>query len=215
MGKQALGCYNTGVKDCCHGEVCDFGDLRAKQKRVLSIILTLNAVMFVVEAVGGLAANSSALLADSLDMLSDATVYALSLWALHKGAETRARATFFKGVLMGMCGLAVLGKATYAAYAGVMPEPEPMSVIALMAFASNLTCVLLLRAHKGDDVNLKSAWLCSRDDMLSNLGVFAAAGLVYWTGSGWPDVLAAWLIGGVVMSSTYIVLKDSMRHMAR
>src|SRR5438046_5503643 len=145
--------------------------------------------MFVAEGVAGLLAHSTALLADSADMLGDTIVYGFSLYAVGRGARWQGRAALLKGGIMAFFGLGVLGEAGMKLAQGVVPTAPLMGGMGLLALAVN-TCVLgFLWRHRGDDVNMRSAWLCSRNDVIANASVLLAAGGVALTGSAWPDIL--------------------------
>ena len=205
--------YARGVRDCCEAKAGELAALHGRQARVLMIVLAINATMFVVEAVGGLVARSTALLADSLDMLGDASVYALTLWVLHRGARWRARAALVKGVIMAAFGVGVLAQAAVQLAGGAVPVATTMSAIGAIALAANVACLLLLYRHRADDLNLRSTWLCSRNDIIANLGVLAAAGLVILLGTGWPDIVAGVLIALLFLRSAASVIADAVREL--
>jgi Co/Zn/Cd efflux system component len=203
------------VKDCCENKAGELAELRARQGRVLVTVLAINAVMFVIEAAGGVFARSTALLADSLDMFGDASVYALSLWVLHRGAVWRARAALVKGAVMGLFGAGVLVEAALELGSGLSPQAHTMSAIGLLALAANVACLVLLYRHRTDDLNLRSTWLCSRNDIIANLGVLLAALAVAILGSGWPDVLIGGLIAALFLRSAASVVRDAAAELRR
>jgi Co/Zn/Cd efflux system component len=203
------------VKDCCESKAGELAELRVRQGRVLVTVLAINAVMFVVEAAGGVVARSTALLADSLDMFGDASVYALSLWVLHRGPVWRARAALVKGAFMGLFGAAVLVEAALKLPGGITPEAHTMSAIGLIALGANLVCLVLLYRHRTDDLNLRSTWLCSRNDIIANAGVILAAIAVGIIGSGWPDVLVGALIAALFLRSAGTVLREAVSELRR
>jgi hypothetical protein len=151
---------------CCEDKRCEIVALRAKHRRVLWIVLLINAVMFVVEGGAGLLARSTSLLADALDMLGDALVYGFSLFVLARSAHWQAGAALMKGGFMLAFGLGVLGEAVYKAFYPVMPGVEMMGLISGVALAANLVCFFLLYRYRSDNLNLRSTWLCSRNDLL-------------------------------------------------
>ena len=202
------------MDSCCAAKEDDLRPLRKRQRGVLIAVLVINAAMFVVELVGGLAAGSSALLADSLDMLGDASVYGLTLFVLERGARWRSGAALLKGGVMAAFAVGVLVTAVVHAIAGGTPRAEGMGLIALLALVANASCLVLLTRHRADDLNMRSTWLCSRNDILANLGVLAAAGGVALTGSGWPDVAIGVAIAGVVARSAWSVIAAAMRDLA-
>lgn len=188
------------MSDCCESKCKDIAALRHRQGNVLKLVFLINAFMFGLEAWFGWLAQSTSLLADSLDMFGDATVYALTLWALHRSDAWRAGAALLKGTLMGIFGLSVLGQMAYRWYIGGLPVAETMGIMGSAALLANLTCLFLLTRHRSDDLNMASTWLCSRNDIIANVGVLAAAWLVTWTQSFWPDTLVG--LGIVLLSLT-------------
>ena len=178
------------MNDCCnHGSELDI--LRQRQSGTLKVVLTINAVMFFVIVVAGLYAGSAALLSDSLDNLGDALTYALSLYAVSLGTRMKARVAFFKGLLILLAALVVVGQIGYKLVNPTVPLFELMGVFSLLGLAANGVCLGLLWRHRAEDINMSSVWECSRNDIASNLSVFIAAGGVWATGSGWPDLLVA------------------------
>lgn len=203
------------MKHCCDDKAAELGELRGRQARVLGIVLAINAAMFAVEAVGGLVAGSTALLADSLDMLGDASVYALTLWVLHRGARWRARAAMIKGIVMGAFGVGVLAQAALQLAGGAVPAVHTMGAIGALALAANIACLLFLYRHRSDDINLRSTWLCSRNDIIANVAVLGAAGMVAALDSGWPDILVGALIAALFLLSAAGIVSDARRELER
>lgn len=197
------------MDSCCESKAGELAQLRAKQGRVLYIVLAINAVMFLFEFVAGWMARSTALLGDSLDMFGDASVYALTIYALHRSARTRAGAALFKGAFMLLFGLVVIGDAVYKSVLGVVPEAEWMGVVGLIALAANTVCFMLLYSHRSDDLNMRSTWLCSRNDLIANTSVIAAAVLVGLTGTLWPDVVVGLAIAALFLHSAWQVLTEA------
>ncbi len=150
--------------------------MRERHGRVLWIVLAINALMFLVEGWAGLLAHSTSLLADALDMLGDALVYGFSLFVLARSARWHAGAALAKGGFMLAFGLGVLGEGLYKVFHPVMPGVGTMGVVGGIALAANLVCFLLLYRHRGDNLNMSSTWLCSRNDLIANVGVLLAAG---------------------------------------
>ncbi|TBW55712.1 cation transporter [Marinobacter halodurans] len=199
------------MDSCCENKAEELAELRGKQGRVLYIVLAINTVMFLFEFFGGLLAGSTALLADSLDMFGDATVYALTLYALHRSARSRAGAALVKGLFMLLFGVMVVVEAIQKSILGIVPHAEWMGGIALVALAANTVCFLLLNAHRRDDLNMRSTWLCSRNDLFANTSVIGAAILVGYTGSLWPDVIVGLAIAGLFLHSAWQVLSEAWR----
>lgn len=201
-------------KSCCEAKSAELAKLREKQGTVLKWVLGINALMFVVEFTFGWLSRSSALMADSLDMFGDAAVYGFSLFALNRGAIWRARAGLSKGVVMAIFGFVVLGQATYRFLTASVPVAETMGVIGAVALAANAICLVLLYSHRADDINMRSTWLCSRNDIVSNVGVIVASVLVGLLNSGWPDLIVGVAIACLFLKSAYKVIneaKDELR----
>ncbi|MDZ7869569.1 MAG: cation transporter [Rheinheimera sp.] len=185
--------------------------LKTEQARVLYIVLAINAVMFFVEFISGWLASSTALLGDSLDMFGDASVYALTLFVLHRSERARAGAAYAKGLLMLLFGLVVIADATYKAAVGVLPDADWMGGVAMIALLANTVCFLLLRRHRNDDLNMRSTWICSRNDLIANSSVIGAAVVVAVTGSFWPDVIVGVVIAILFIYSAWQVLGEARR----
>jgi cation diffusion facilitator family transporter len=194
---------------CCETKAEEISVLRAKHKNVLTIVLAINAVLFVVEAAAGLLANSTALLADSLDMLGDSLVYGFSLYVLWRSAAWKAKAALLKGAIMAVFGIGVLFKAAHKMVAGIVPVAETMGVIGILVLLGNGVCFLLLFRHRVDDLNMRSTWLCSRNDIIANLSVLAAAIGVKFLDSSWPDIVVGGAIAALFIKSAFTVLRDS------
>lgn len=195
---------------CCETKADELVLLQRRQRRVLKIVLALNASMFLTEFTAGLIAHSTALLADSLDMLGDAFVYGLSLYALQRSDRWRSGAALTKGVIMAAFGLGVIGEAVMKVATGVTPEASMMGIFGLLALAANTTCLLLLLRHRTDDLNMRSTWLCSRNDVIANGAVLLAAAGVAVTGTLWPDILIGLLIAGLFLHSAWGVIQASL-----
>jgi cation diffusion facilitator family transporter len=199
------------MSSCCENKSCEVSSLRESHKRVLWAVLTINASMFFIEGLGGWYAGSTSLMADALDMLGDSLVYAFSLFVLAKSDRWQAGAASVKGTFMLAFGLAVLGDATYKFIHPSMPAVETMGAIGALAFIANLVCFYLLYSHRSDNLNMRSTWLCSRNDLIANLGVLMAAGSSYLLGTGWPDIIVGVIIAGLFLSSAYTVLRESLK----
>jgi cation diffusion facilitator family transporter len=198
------------MEHCCTGKTEALALLRVRQRRVLQLVLAVNAVMFTAEFVAGLVANSTALLADSLDMLGDALVYGLSLYSLHRSEGWRASAAFVKGVIMALFGAGVLVKAVLNMLSGVVPQEGLMGMFGMLALGANVGCLLVLLRHQDDDLNMRSAWLCSRNDVIANAGVLLAAAGVFITGTAWPDLLIGLAIASLFLHSAHDVVRTSV-----
>lgn len=202
------------MDECCESKASELAALRGRQGRVLWTVLGVNAVMFGVEFGAGLLVGSTALLADSLDMLGDAFVYGFSLFVLHRGATWRARAALSKGLVMAAFGVGVLVEAAFRLRAGVPPIAPAMAAVGFVALAANTFCFVLLWRHRADDINLRSTWLCSRNDLFANGAVLVAAAAVAWTGSLWPDLVVGVGIAVLFLRTAASVLRESFAELA-
>jgi Co/Zn/Cd efflux system component len=186
---------------CCDSACATTKALNDKRwRRALWIALAVNAGMFGVEMVAGAAADSRALMADALDFFGDAANYAISLAVAGMALTVRSKAALFKGVTLLTLGLWVLGSTGYAAYAGTLPHAETMGAIGLTALVANVAVALLLYAFRTGDANMRSVWICSRNDAIGNVAVVAAAAGVFGTGTAWPDLIVAAVLAGLGIS---------------
>jgi cation diffusion facilitator family transporter len=197
------------MDDCCETKAEEISVLRGKHKNVLIIVLVINAILFVVEAAAGLLANSTALLADSLDMLGDSLVYGFSLYVLRRSAAWKAKAALLKGAIMAVFGIGVLFEAVHKVVAGIVPVAETMGIIGTLVLLGNGVCFLLLFRHRSDDLNMRSTWLCSRNDIIANLSVLAAAIGVKFLDSSWPDIVVGGAIAALFLKSAFTVIRES------
>lgn len=199
------------------GDCCEKDDaievLREKQSLTLKIVLVINAVMFAAGIGAGIYAGSSALLSDSLDNLGDALTYGLSLYAVYQSAQAKARVAIFKGGLILLAALVVLGQVIYKLAVPAVPIFEVMGIVSLFSLAANSVCLFLLTRHREDDVNMSSIWECSRNDIASNISVFLAAGAVWFTQSGWPDIVIALCLVGLFLRSAIRVFTNASREL--
>ncbi len=190
-----------------------FDGTSSAYRQVLWLVIAINATMFLVEMAGGLAADSMALQADALDFLGDSATYALSLYVIGSSLRVRASAALFKGLSLGVLGLWVLGATVYRVFVLGSPEPLVMGGIGLLAFAANAVSALLLIRFRDGDSNVRSVWLCSRNDAIGNLAVILAAGLVGATQSPWPDLAVAGIMASLFLSSAFGILRQAMNEM--
>jgi len=181
----------------------------AAYRRVLWIVLVINAVMFVVEIGAGLAAGSASLQADALDFLGDAGNYIISLAVLSMALRYRAMAALAKGLTMGAFGLWVVGTVVWHAAMGTVPEPITMGIVGVAALIANAACAVLLYAYRDGDANMQSVWICSRNDVLGNLAVLLAALGVFGTGTGWPDLVVAAIMASLALQGATIVVRQA------
>ena len=194
---------------CCDDN-CAIDALRERQRGTLHIVLGVNAVMFLVIVVAALYGNSTALLADSLDNLGDALTYGLSLYAVSRGTAMKAKVALFKGGLIFIAACVVVAQITSKAFVPSVPDFEIMGVFSILGLAANSLCLYLLWRHRHEDVNMSSVWECSRNDIVSNLSVFLAAGAVWFTGSGWPDIVVALGLVWLLLRSSIRVISSAM-----
>lgn len=179
-------------------------------RRILWIALAVNAAMFVVELVGGWHAGSVSLLADAIDFLGDAANYGLSLAALGMAVVWRSRTALFKGLTMGAYGVAILGKAAWTMMQGTVPEAATMGTIGVLALLANGGVALLLYTYRQGDANMRSVWLCTRNDAIGNIAVMLAAAGVFGTGAGWPDLAVAAVMGLLAVSASRSVTRHAL-----
>lgn len=204
------------MSGCCSG-ACPSGKttVSPRFRKALWIALVINTAMFVIEIAGGLKSGSVSLLADAVDFAGDAANYGLSLAVLSLGLLWRARAALVKGLTMGAYGLFVLGRTAWAAVSGVPPEPFTMGAIALLALAANVSVAAMLYAFRDGDANMRSVWLCSRNDAIVNAGTALAAMGVLGTGSVWPDLLMAGIIASLALSASVSVVRQARSEIAQ
>lgn len=179
------------------------------ERRILIIVLVINAGMFFAEFSAGLLSHSTALLADSLDMLADALIYAIGLYALGRPQYWRNRAALTNGIFQMLLGLGVVIEVIIKLFTHALPHPETMGIFAVIALIANTVSFVLLTRFRHGDINLRATWICSRNDMLANVGVLVAAGMVSYTHSGWPDILMGLIIAAVVMHSAMKIITEA------
>lgn len=200
---------------CCEAKEQELRILRGEHKKILTIVLVINAVLFMVEAAAGWLAHSTALLADSLDMFGDSLVYGFSLYVLWRSAEWKVRAAVLKGSVMALFGAGVLIEVVYKIIAGVVPVAETMGIVGLLVLLGNGLCFLLLFRHRSDDLNMRSTWLCSRNDIIANLSVLVAAVGVKILDSAWPDIVVGGAIAALFLKTAFAVLQESFAELRK
>jgi Co/Zn/Cd efflux system component len=207
------------VSASCCSNATDRPDLpnqrgeRQSQRRILWIALAINAAMFLLEVVAGAHARSSSLQADALDFLADAANYAISLFVVAASLRRRAAAALVKAVSMGLFGLWVLGHTAYQAVTGVVPRAEVMGVVGALALLANVGVLALLVSFRRGDSNMRSVWICSRNDVLGNAAVLLAASGVFATSSGWPDVVVALGMAALALWGAAQVVSQALREL--
>ena len=198
--------------DCCGASV-KFEGLSADYKRRLWLVIAINAAMFFVEMSAGALAGSQALQADALDFAADAATYGVSLAVIGTTIRTRALAATAKAASLTIMGLWVLGSTAYQVLVIGVPRAEIMGAIGVLALAANLASVLVLMRYKDGDANVRSVWLCSRNDAIGNVAVMLAALAVWGTGSKWPDLAVAAMMAGLFLYSSARILQQSFAEM--
>lgn len=204
------------MSDACHDHSCGcsgnprFDGIDPRYKRVLWLVIAINGLMFFVEMAAGQLAGSQALQADALDFLGDTLTYGLSLAVIGQPLTTRANAALLKGFSLLAMGLFVFGSTAYHVLVLGVPQAEVMGLIGLLALAANVASVLLLLRYKDGDANVRSVWLCSRNDAIGNVAVMLAAGAVWATSSAWPDLIVAAAMAGLFLNSAWQILRQSL-----
>ena len=205
------------MSDNCQSDHCHSatpGDNASpKYRRILWIALLLNAAMFFIEFLGSQNSGSNALFADSIDFFGDAINYGISLFVLTGTLLWRARTAWFKGLCMALFGAFVIGRAAYLAYAGQVPEPHTMGWIGVLALAVNVGVALLLYAYREGDANMRSVWLCTRNDAIGNVAVIGAAVAVAFSASRFPDVIVSFGMGCLALQSAWLVMRQAQAEM--
>lgn len=197
--------------DC--GESKDFAGASKSYRRVLAVVVVLNLAMGLAEMSGGFFGLSQALKADALDFFGDGLITLLGFLAISRGQRWRARAALLQGMFLAILGLGVIAAAVYRVVEHVQPEASVMGVLGTLALATNVACALLLIPHRKGDANVRAVWLFSRNDALGNVAVILAGGLVYWSGTAWPDLMAATVIAALFLTSAIQILRGASREL--
>ncbi len=198
---------------CCDSACASQTTASPRYRKALWVALIINAVMFAVEIAGGLKSGSVSLFADAVDFAGDAANYGITLAVLSMGMAWRSRAAMVKGLSMATFGLFVLAKAGWTAINGIAPEPMTMGVIAVLALIANGSVALMLYAFRDGDANMRSVWLCSRNDAIGNIAVMLAAAGVFGTGKNWPDLVVAAIMAGLALSSGIAVIHHASQEL--
>ena len=186
---------------------CEFEARNQQERKTLLILLIINAVMFVVELIAGVAGDSTALIADSADMLADAGVYGIGLYAIGKSVLIKAHAALVSGVFLVVLAASILLDVVWRSYFGSAPESLLMIVVGSAALVANVTCLLLINKHKGGEVHMRASWIFSKNDVIANVGVIIGGLLVAWLHSPYPDLI----IASVVLRGGIHIIADSQR----
>lgn len=199
------------MSDCgCSGPQKTFDGMSVQYKRILWVVIAINAAMFFVEMAAGQLAGSQALQADALDFMGDAMTYGISLAAIGASVAVRTNAALFKAFTLFAMGLWVAGSTVWRVFYIGVPQAEIMGMIGFLALAANVTSVLLLMKYKDGDANVRSVWLCSRNDAIGNVAVMIAALGVWGTASGWPDLIVAGVMAGLFMNSATQIVRQAL-----
>lgn len=199
----------SSADSCCSGGVPVFDGVDPRYKFVLWTVIGINGVMFLVEMAAGHVAGSQALKADALDFLADTVTYGLSLAVIGATLKTRSVAALGKGISLSVMSLWVFGSTLYQTLVLGVPRAELMGAIGILALAANLASVLLLMRYKDGDANVRSVWLCSRNDAIGNVVVMVAALAVWGTSSAWPDLAVAGVMAAIFLTSSVQILKQA------
>ena len=197
---------------CC-GSEAKFDGASAAFRRALWAVIAINGAMFVVEISAGAFAGSKALQADALDFLGDTATYALSLYVIGMSIRARSLAAVFKGLSLAGMGVWVLGSSIYQAFVIGLPKAEVMGAIGFLALAANMASVVILMRFKNGDANVRSVWLCSRNDAIGNVAVMLAAVGVWATGTGWPDLIVATLMAALFSWSAIQIIRQAWQEL--
>ena len=193
---------------CC-GATVKFDGASPAYRRILLAVIAINAVAFAAVAGGALAQGSASLGANALDFLADSATYAISLWAIGKSVQVRSGAALLKGASLGLLAVFILGFAIWRAVSGAPPEGTVITGLGLFGFLANAVAALLLVRHRDGDANVRSVWLCTRNDLIESLVVAAAGGLVWLTASRWPDLIAGGILAAVFLQSAWAIVSQS------
>lgn len=196
------------MSGCCEDKT--FDGVSPAYKRALMAVIAINGVMFFVEMTAGLVSGSQALKADALDFAGDTATYGLSLFVIGASLKIRARASLIKGASLAAIALTVLTMTGLRVMNGAPPEAGTMGLVGLLALAANLTSVFILLRWRDGDSNVRSVWLCSRNDAIGNVGVIAAGGLVAATGTAWPDLVVAALLASLFLKSAAAITVQAL-----
>lgn len=194
----------------CGHDHCEFTGMSADYKRRLWVVIALNAAMFVVEMTAGHLGRSQALQADALDFFGDALTYGISLAVIGASLRIRSTVALAKGLSLSLMGLWVFGSTLYRVFVLGVPEAGIMGAVGFLALLTNVASVLLLMRYQDGDANVRSVWLCSRNDAIGNVAVIIAAAGVWGTASGWPDLVVAAIMAGLFLSSSFQIVTRAL-----
>ena len=199
------------MANCCENQ--SFDGASPAYRRALIAVIAINAVMFIVEMTAGVMSGSQALKADALDFAGDTATYGLSLFVIGMSLRTRAVASLIKGASLAAIAVTVLGMTIFRFLNGAPPDAGAMGVVGLLALSANVASVLILLKWRDGDSNVRSVWLCSRNDSIGNIGVILAGGLVALTGTAWPDLIVAVLLAGLFLKSASAITLQALHEL--
>jgi Co/Zn/Cd efflux system component len=202
------------MTDCCEN-ICNTEIIDQQQKKTLIVVLVINALMFVVVLVAALIAKSSSLLSGSIDNLGDAITYGLSLYAVSRGNDVKAKVSLIKGLLIFTAAMAVTGQVIYKIANPAVPIFELMGLMTILSLGANFLCLALLTKHRAQDINMASVWECSRNDVIENVTVLFAAIGVWLTDSQWPDIIIALALILILYRSAFKIIRLSLTEINR
>ncbi|GLQ55035.1 cation transporter [Devosia nitrariae] len=202
---------------CCHDDQCSQTTTpnSTRWRRVLWVALAVNAAMFLAEIVAGVAAGSAALQADAIDFLGDSANYAISLGVAGMALGWRARAALVKGWSLALLGAAVLASTVWHALAGTLPQAETMSIVGVLALLANVGVAVMLFRFRTGDSNMRSVWICSRNDVIGNIAVLLAAVGVFGTGTAWPDLVVATIMAALGITGGWQIINAARADLSR
>jgi Co/Zn/Cd efflux system component len=196
---------------CGCGHAAPFDGATPEYRRILAWVIAINLIAFVVVSGGGLLAGSASVAANALDFLADGATYAISLWAIGKSVGVRSATAMVKGASLAVLGLAVLGFAVWRAISGAPPEGFTISSLGAFGVAANLLAAFLLAKYRDGDANVRSVWLCTRNDVIQCVAIIVTGGLVWLTGSRWPDVIVGVVLAVVFLQSAWSIIAQARR----
>ena len=201
------------AKGCGCGAPVKFDGASPAYRRILLTVIAINAVAFAAVAGGAVVQGSASLGANALDFLADSATYAISLWAIGKSVRVRSGAALLKGASLALLAVFVLGFAVWRAISGAPPEGSVITGLGLFGFFANAVAALLLVRHRDGDANVRSVWLCTRNDLIESLVVAVAGGLVWLTASRWPDLIAGAVLALIFLQSAWSIIRQSQQEL--
>lgn len=187
--------------------------LNEKYKKALILVIVINATMFLVEFISSYLSDSTSLLADSIDFLTDAANYCISIWVINKSLQTKSKASLIKGICLLLFAIGVMANTGYKMFLVTLPKAEVMGIVGMLALLANVVSAYILYRFKKGDVDRMSIWLISMNDAIANLGVILAGVAVYLTASKWPDIIAAMIIVAIQVYSAYKIISASLKNL--